>query len=44
MGNVIIGLVFAVIFIFALKKVYIDAKNKKCSCGSACSGNCKYCK
>lgn len=41
MGNVIVGLIFVSIIIFAAKKVYSDAKNKKCSCGSSCSDKSK---
>ncbi len=40
-GNIIVGLIFAAIIAFAAKKVYSDAKNKKCSCGSSCSGKSK---
>lgn len=40
MGNIIVGLAFAVIIIFALKKVYTDTKNNKCSCGSSCGKSC----
>ncbi len=36
LANIIVGLIFAVIIIIALRKVYSDAKNKKCSCGSSC--------
>ena len=36
-GNIVVGIVFAGIIIFAATKVYKDAKNKKCSCGSSCS-------
>lgn len=39
--NIIVGLVFAGILLFAFKKVYEDAKNKKCSCGSSCSDKSK---
>ena len=39
--NIIVGLIFAGILIFASKKVYNDAKNKKCSCGSSCSDKSK---
>ncbi len=39
--NIIVGLVFASIVIFALKKVYSDTKNNKCSCGSSCSDKSK---
>lgn len=39
MGNIIVGLIFIAIFVFAFKKSYSDAKNNKCaSCGS--SGSC----
>ncbi|MBU3113502.1 FeoB-associated Cys-rich membrane protein [Clostridium lacusfryxellense] len=41
LANIIVGLVFAIILIFAAKKVYTDTKNKKCSCGSSCSGKSK---
>lgn len=41
LGNIIVGLVFAGIVIFALTRVISDAKNKKCSCGSSCSGKSK---
>lgn len=41
--NIIIGLIFAAIVGFAAKKVYEDAKNKKCSCGSSCSDKSKCC-
>jgi len=41
MANIVIGLIFASILIFALKKVYTDAKNNKCSCGSSCSDKSK---
>ncbi|WP_291576231.1 FeoB-associated Cys-rich membrane protein [Clostridium sp. UBA4548] len=41
MGNIIVGLVFLVIFGFAFKKVYSDTKNNKCSCGSSCSDKSK---
>lgn len=41
MGNIIVGLVFAGIIIFAFKKVYSDTKNNKCSCGSSCSDKSK---
>jgi hypothetical protein len=41
MGNIIVGLGFLAIFVFAFKKVYSDAKNKKCSCGSSCSDKSK---
>ena len=37
-GNIIVGLIFACILIFASKKVYSDLKSNKCSCGSA--SNC----
>ncbi len=36
--NIVVGLVFAGILIFAFKKAYTDAKSNKCSCGS--SSNC----
>jgi hypothetical protein len=39
--NIVVGLVFASIIVFAFKKVYTDAKNNKCSCGSSCSGKSK---
>jgi len=41
LGNIIVGLIFAGIVIFAAKKVYNDAKNNKCSCGSSCSDKSK---
>jgi hypothetical protein len=41
LANIIIGLIFASIVIFAFKKVCNDAKNKKCSCGSSCSDKSK---
>ncbi|MEG0774275.1 FeoB-associated Cys-rich membrane protein [Clostridium sp.] len=41
MGNIIVGLIFVSIIIVAAKKVYSDAKNKKCSCGSSCSDKSK---
>ena len=42
LGNIIVGVVFAAIVIFALTRVISDAKNKKCSCGSGgCSGKTK---
>jgi len=41
LGNIIVGLVFAGIVIFALTRVISDAKNKKCSCGSSCCGKTK---
>jgi len=34
--NIVVGLVFAGIVAFAGRKVYLDKKNKKCSCGSTC--------
>lgn len=37
MGNIIIGLVFAVIIGIAAYKAISDAKNKKCSCSSSCT-------
>lgn len=40
-GNIIVGLVFACIIAFAARKVYMDAKNQKCSCGSSCSNKSK---
>lgn len=44
MANIIVGLVFAAIVLLAARKVYQNAKNKSCSCGSSgsCSskGNC----
>ena len=40
-ANIVVGLVFASIIGFAAKKVYTDTKNKKCSCGSSCSGKSK---
>ncbi|NLC68183.1 MAG: hypothetical protein GX754_05240 [Clostridiaceae bacterium] len=43
-GNIIIGVRFAEIFIFALRKVYGDMKDRKCRCGSACSDKSKCCK
>jgi len=36
-GNIVVGLVFVSILIFAFKKVYTDIKYKKCSCGTSCS-------
>jgi hypothetical protein len=39
--NIIVGLIFASILIFATSKVYNDMKNKKCSCGSSCSDKSK---
>ncbi|MGH4123749.1 MAG: FeoB-associated Cys-rich membrane protein [Clostridium sp.] len=39
--NIIVGLVFASILVFAFKKAYSDAKNNKCSCGSSCSDKSK---
>ncbi|WP_435789674.1 FeoB-associated Cys-rich membrane protein [Clostridium sp.] len=41
MVNVIVGLVFACVIIFAFRKVYSDTKNNKCSCGSSCSDKSK---
>lgn len=41
LGTIIVGLIFVGILIFATKKVYSDAKNKKCSCGSSCSSKSK---
>jgi hypothetical protein len=41
LANIIIGLIFVSIVIFAFKKVYNDMKNKKCSCGSSCSDKSK---
>jgi len=40
-GNIIVGAVFAVIIIFAATKVFKDAKNQKCSCGTSCSDKSK---
>lgn len=36
-ADIIVGLVFAGILIFAFTKVYKDIKNKRCGCGSSCS-------
>jgi hypothetical protein len=36
-GDIIVGLVFTGILLFAFKKVYKDMKEKKCNCGSSCS-------
>jgi tetrahydromethanopterin S-methyltransferase subunit E len=41
LANIIVGLIFASILILASRKVYKDAKNKKCSCGSSCSDKSK---
>ncbi|MBU3190011.1 FeoB-associated Cys-rich membrane protein [Clostridium bowmanii] len=40
MVNIIVGLVFASIIILAIRKVYKDTKNNKCSCGSSCGKSC----
>lgn len=40
-GTILVGVVFAGIFAAAFRKVYLDAKNKKCSCGSSCSSKSK---
>lgn len=37
LANIIVGLIFASVVIFALKKVRNDAKNNTCSCGRSCS-------
>lgn len=39
--NILVGLVFAGIVLFAFVKVYSDSKNNKCSCGSSCSNKSK---
>ncbi|WP_379137448.1 FeoB-associated Cys-rich membrane protein [Paenibacillus sp. sgz500958] len=36
-GTIIVGLVFAAIVGFAARKVVLDSRNNKCSCGSTCS-------
>lgn len=36
-GNIMVGLLFAAIIALAARKVYKDAKAKKCSCGTSCS-------
>ncbi len=41
LANIIVGLIFASIVAFALKKVYSDTKNNKCSCGSSCTDKSK---
>ncbi|SEN37887.1 Virus attachment protein p12 family protein [Mesobacillus persicus] len=40
-ATIVVGLAFAMILLFAVKKVYSDAKNQKCSCSSACSPQTK---
>jgi len=41
LGNIVVGLIFASILIFAFTKVFNDAKNNKCSCSSSCSNKNK---
>jgi hypothetical protein len=36
-ATIVVGLVFAGILIMATKKVFSDAKNKKCNCSGSCS-------
>ena len=41
-ANILVGAVFAVIIIFAVRRVRRDAKNNSCSCGSgSCSSKDK---
>ena len=37
MANIIVGLIFAAIILLASKKVYHNAKNNSCNCGSSSS-------
>lgn len=37
LSTLIVGLIFVGILIMATKKVFSDAKNKKCNCSGSCS-------
>ena len=47
LGTIIVSLVILLIAILAIRKLYEDKKNNKCSCGCDCGGcpkastNCK---